>query len=149
MECRSHPSSEVSFELTPSRAAPGAARAGLRPVADSLPPTAFLDLSAVVSELVSSCVRRRMQGAVRIEVSVRSGIATGAVLDGRLQPPQSDAAPEAGEAKAGDAELIGRRILDALCREWGSVERDGSGGIGFSLPAAAGPEDQAGVVQRR
>jgi len=117
----------VSFELAPTRSAPSEARAALGPVAEGLAPRDFLDLSAVVSELVASCVRHRSEGPVRVEVRVERGAARGLVFDDMAH--LGEPVPEKGP----DAERISRRILDALCREWRAVDRDGATGVEFRL----------------
>jgi hypothetical protein len=107
------------FEVARSGSAPSEARAGLRPIASALAPRTFFDLSSVVSEVVASYLRSDSRGMVRIEVSTRDGAAEGAIEDdfSRLSDP-----PAAGGA--GEAERIGRRILDLLCERWRVLERD-------------------------
>ena len=125
MESTTKPAKAVAFELALSQNAPSEARAALRPVAEALAPRTFFDLTSVVSELVASCIRGGSGGAVRIEVSARGGAAAGAVDDNLAhlsRPPTT-----------GDAERIGRRILDVLCEEWQVVERDQGARVEFRV----------------
>jgi hypothetical protein len=119
LEGTTKPAKAVTFEVARSGRAPSEARAALRPIAPALAPRTFFDLSSVVSEVVASYSRGDSRGSVRVEVSARDGAAEGAIEDdsSHLSDP-----PAAGGD--GDAERIGRRILDLLCERWRVLERD-------------------------
>jgi hypothetical protein len=127
LEGTTKPAKAVTFELVRSRRAPSEARAALRAIAPALAPRTFFDLSSVVSEVVASYSRGDSRGTVRIEVSARDGAAEGAIEDdfSHLSDPPA--------ASDGEAERIGRRILDLLCERWRVLERDQGTRIEFRV----------------
>jgi hypothetical protein len=128
LEGTTTPAKAVTFEVPRSGSASSEARAALRPIAPALAPRTFFDLSSVVSEVVASFLRSGGRGTVRIEVSARDGAAEGAIED-----DVSQLSDPSGAASTGDAERIGRRILDLLCERWRVLEGDQGTRIEFRV----------------
>jgi integral membrane sensor domain MASE1/anti-sigma regulatory factor (Ser/Thr protein kinase) len=116
------PSESIAVELEPGRGCPADARAALSPMADALPTQVHLDLTLLVSELVTNSVRHarlRSHDLIRLRVETTDRVIRVEVSD----PGEGFGAniPEPGPRGPGGWGLF---LTERLADRWG-VDRDG------------------------
>ncbi|HEY6771534.1 MAG TPA: SpoIIE family protein phosphatase [Solirubrobacterales bacterium] len=115
------PDESLAVELEPGPGCPAEARTALSPLADVLDTQVYLDLSLLVSELVTNCVRHaqlRARDLIRLRVGVSDGVLRVAVSD----PGEGFAAnvPEPAPRGPGGWGLF---LTERLADRWG-VDRE-------------------------
>ena len=121
-------SEEFRLVLSPDTEAGWRARLALRQrFADSLPPRALIDLTAVVTELVNNSVANGPRRPITVALEVENEMIRGEVAD---QGNPATVIPQ-GRVAARKGHL-GLRVVDELTSRWGVYE--GSTHVWFELP---------------
>ena len=119
---------EFRLVLSPDTEAGWRVRLALRQrFADSLPPRALIDLTAIVTELVNNSVANGPQRPITVALEVEGDLVRGEVAD---QGNPATVIPQ-GRVAARKGHL-GLRVVDELTSRWGVYE--GSTHVWFELP---------------
>lgn len=101
----------LSLTLTPDSSAPGRARTAVRAFSLGLDPAVLADAQLVLSEVVTSAVRRGGDAEVKVQLEL--------LPDGTLRGEVSGAGTDGG------SDHLGLRVVQELTSDWG-VEPDAS-----------------------